>query len=597
MPIRRLSPHLVNQIAAGEVVERPASVVKELIENSLDAGAGQVDVSISEGGIRLIQVRDNGHGIPHSELSLAVASHATSKISDADDLGAIHSLGFRGEALASIAAVSRFELTSRHNDGEHAWKMLDCQADAPEFVPSNLSSGTRVDVHDLFYNVPARRRFLRTDKTEFSHIEQVFRRLALSHLTSAFSLTHNGKTIFDLKVTDGSDGLKSRISRLLGGDFSANAIYLEHAGAGLALRGWVAQPTYSRSQADQQYFYVNGRVIRDKLVAHAVRQAFSDVLFHGRFPAYVLYLTLDPSRVDVNAHPAKHEVRFRDGRTVHDFIFHCLHKSLSETCAGKQVSVKPDALLNAAKAPGRDGTYSSPQTSLNMREAVNAYNNLYGQPLSANQPATVQEATVLPDSADEEDIPPLGYALAQLLGVYILAQNRDGLIIVDMHAAHERITYERLKLQFDQESIRVQPLLVPERISVSQKDVALVEEHQDIIQSLGMLLDVSGPESLLLREIPALLHSQNLNRLVHDVIEDLHAAGSSNRVSELANELLSSMACHGSVRANRQLAVAEMNALLRDMEGTERSGQCNHGRPTWVQIGLADLDKLFDRGN
>ncbi len=601
MPIRQLSSDLVNQIAAGEVVERPASVVKELMENSLDAGANRIDVSISEGGTRLIQVRDNGYGIRRSELSLAVASHATSKISELNDLNAIQSLGFRGEALASIAAVSHFELASKHKDDEHAWKMSDCLSDHPEFTPSNLSSGTRVDVHNIFYNVPARRKFLRTDKTEFSHIDQIFRRLALSHLTTAFSLKHNGKTLFDLKVTDGSEGLKSRITQILGSNFSSNAIYLDHAGAGLTLRGWIAQPTYSRSQADQQYFYVNGRMIKDKLVAHAVRQAFSDVLFHGRCPAYVLYLVLDPSRVDVNAHPAKHEVRFRDGRTVHDFIFHCLYESLSDTRAGKQSSVESDALLDSTTSPGRDGLYSSPQTQtrLKIREAINSYNNLYGQPstVSLSQPGIDQKAAILPDSVDEQDIPPLGYALAQLLGVYILAQNQEGLIIVDMHAAHERITYERLKLQFDQEDVRVQPLLVPERIPVSQQDTALVEEYQDVILSLGMSLDISGSESLLLREIPALLHSQNLTRLVHGVIEDLHAAGSSNRISELMNELLSTMACHGAVRANRQLTLPEMNALLRDMEATERSGQCSHGRPTWTRIGLTELDKLFDRGN
>ncbi len=599
MPIRQLSPDLINQIAAGEVIERPASVVKELMENSLDAGANRVDVSISEGGIRLIQVRDDGHGIPKSELSLAVASHATSKISELDDLSAIHSLGFRGEALASIAAVSRFELTSKHKNDEHAWKMSDCLSSHPEFMPSNLSSGTKVDAHNIFYNVPARRKFLRTPKTEFSHIDQVFRRLALSHQTSAFSFTHNGKTIFDFKIANDSEDLKFRITQILGHDFSSNAIHLEHTGSGLTLQGWVAQPTYSRSQADQQYFYVNGRIVKDKLITHAVRQAFSDVLFHGRSPAYVLYLKLEPSRVDVNAHPAKHEVRFRDGRTVHDFIFRCLHKSLSDTRAGKQNSVKPEALLNSAKTPGRTDLYLSPKTqaSLNIREAINSYNNLYGQSTTTDQSEADPKITAPLNSANDENTPPLGYALAQLLGIYILAQNQDSLIIVDMHAAHERITYERLKLQFEQEDVRVQPLLVPKRISVSPKDTALVEEHQDIILSLGIALDISGEESLLLREIPVLLHSQNLTELIYAVIEDLHAASSSNRTSELINRLLSTMACRNSVRANRQLTLTEMNALLRDMEATERSGQCCHGRPTWVRIALTDLDKLFDRGN
>ena len=578
MSIRQLPPALINQIAAGEVVERPASVVKELMENSLDAGALAVDVQIAEGGIRHIQTSDDGQGIPKDELSLAIASHATSKISDLEDLEAIHTLGFRGEALASIASVSRFSITSRHQAEGHAWVLTEGELPAP----AKLQQGTKIEVRDLFYNVPARRKFLRTEKTEYSHVDQVFRRIALSHPSTAFTFSHNGKLIYQLPLANDEAGLLKRIGTLFSQEFISNSIQVDAQAAGLALRGWVAQPTYSRSQADQQYFYINGRMIRDKLVVHAVRQAYADVLFHGRHPAFTLYLTLDPSRVDVNAHPAKHEVRFRDGRVVHDFLFKTLHGVLSSTTAGEQPSVKPDGLL------GFSSTYSPPrsQTSLNIREAVQSYQTLYGTPVPVGSG----------DTDNKEDVPPLGYALAQLMGVYVLAQNTEGLIIVDMHAAHERITYERLKQQHDEDGIRSQPLLIPERISVSTKDIALLEENQDLFESLGLKLDVSGPESLLLREAPALLHAENLPQLVRQVLDDCHTAGNSNKIHEALNELLSTMACHGSVRANRQLAVPEMNALLRDMEATERSGQCNHGRPTWVQIDMSDLDKLFDRG-
>ena len=583
MPIRQLSPALVNQIAAGEVVERPASVVKELMENSLDAGSNSIEVSVSEGGIRQIQVRDNGQGIPKDELSLAISSHATSKIEELDDLEAIHTLGFRGEALASIASISRFALTSRGARSSHAWTISDVD-DEP--APDSLQQGTRVEVRDLFYNVPARRKFLRTDKTEYSHVDQVFRRIALSHSSTSFSLSHNGRLIHRLASAPDDQALLNRIEQLFGKDFSDSSMRVEYEAAGLSLSGWVAQPTYSRSQADQQYFYINGRMIRDKLVVHAVRQAFADVLFHGRHPAFVLYLTLDPTRVDVNAHPAKHEVRFRDGRIVHDFIFRTLHEVLSTTAAGIQSSVKPDELL------ATDTRYSPPksQASLNIREAMKSYENLYG----AKTSEVMQQQ---PEESGDGEMPPLGYALAQLLGVYILAQNQQGLIIVDMHAAHERITYERLKQQYEQDGVKTQPLLVPERLAVSQKYIALVEEHQDLLKSIGLLLDIGGPEVVLIRELPSLLHGSNLSELVQHVLDDIHVAGSSNRIQQAMNELLSTMACHGSVRANRRLTIPEMNALLRDMEATERSGQCNHGRPTWVQINLADLDKLFDRGN
>jgi DNA mismatch repair protein MutL len=590
MFIRQLPPELVNQIAAGEVVERPSSVIKELMENSIDAGSSRVDVMISDGGIRNIRVKDDGQGIPGEQLEMAVASHATSKITELDDLEAIHTLGFRGEALASIASVAILEMTSCHDADEHAWKLTGCNTGTPDRQPASRPRGTTVEVRDLFYNVPARRKFLRTEKTEFSHIEQVFRRIALSHYQVAFSLAHNGKAILDCPVAKDDKVQLDRIGRILGQEFVANCMPVALEGAGLQLSGWVAQPTYSRAQADQQYFYVNGRMIRDKLVAHAVRQAYSDVLFHGRHPAFVLYLTLDPGRVDVNAHPAKHEVRFRDGRLVHDFIYKSLHDSLAGTRAGEQPSVKPDTLLGLTGMKLPSG-YSPPvhQEALKIRETLRAYDSLYGPGESAVGSSAVAEA-------DEKEIPPLGYALAQLHGVYILAQNAAGLIIVDMHAAHERITYERLKKQQTEDGVKRQPLLVPERISVTQRDVTLVEEHKTTLDSLGLMLDITGPETVLLREAPALLQGTDLKRLVRDVLDDISVAGSSRKVEDAQNELLSTMACHGSVRANRQLELSEMNALLRDIETTERSGQCNHGRPTWVQVAMGDLDKLFDRG-
>lgn len=594
MTIRQLPSELVNQIAAGEVVERPASIVKELMENSLDAGSSSIDVTVAEGGIRLIQIQDDGQGIPKAELPLAAASHATSKIQSPDDLEAIHTLGFRGEALASIIAVSRFEISSFHASDEHGWTMTECGSDKPDFEPSSLKKGTRVSVHDIFYNVPARRKFLRTEKTEFAHIEQAFRRIALSHPSVAFSLSHNSKPVYRLPAVGSDIPWLARISKIIGNKFDENTIEINREAAGLGLHGWVAQPTYSRSQADQKYFYVNGRAIKDKLVAHAIRQAYADVLFHDRHPVFVLYLTLDPARVDVNAHPAKHEVRFRDGGKVHDFIFRALHDSLSTTSAGAQPSVDTSSLLDKSHRPADIPLQR--QSSLRIHEATQSFQNLYGKPGAYVPPENTPLATE-PSTQQTSKVPPLGYALAQLLGIYILSQTADGLIIVDMHAAHERITYERLKRQQAEERVATQPLLVPERIAVSTRDVALMEEQQEFLASLGLVLDVSGPDSLLLREVPALLQSEDLTRLVQDVLNDLHIAESSHRIEELTNELLSTMACHRSVRANRQLTIPEMNALLRDMEATERSGQCNHGRPTWVQINLADLDKLFKRGS
>ena len=584
MSIRRLKTELINQIAAGEVIERPASVVKELMENSLDAGAGQIDVVISEGGRRLVKVSDNGQGILKEQMPLAVASHATSKISTSADLQAITTLGFRGEALASIAAVSRLEMVSHHTQESHAWQMSHCQEKQPSIKPAKLRSGTEVSVYELFYRIPARRKFLRTHQTEWSHIDRVFKQIALSHQTVGFSIEHNNRVRLDLPACLPDEQAGLRLSRVLDKSFVDQAIYVDQQAAGLRLYGWLAQPTYSRAQTDQQYFYINGRMIRDKLIMHAIRQSYADVLFHNRHPAFVLYLVLEPSQVDVNAHPAKYEVRFHDSRAVHDFIFKVLHHALSGTRAGQNPTVHPGPLLNSAN---RDHT--SWQNRLSMKQVAQSYQGLYG----ASHAASNQSDGLV---HDEGEVPPLGYAIAQLLGIYILSQTADGLIIVDMHAAHERVVYERLKQQYEKNTMQLQPLLVPERISVNLQDMAVIEERRQWLAGLGWVLDISGPQSVLLREIPALLGTQNVSQLIEQLLQDLHTSGGSRHLQELANRLLSTMACHGSVRANRRLSVSEMNALLRDMETTQRSGQCNHGRPTWVKIALSDLDRLFDRG-
>ncbi len=581
MRIQRLPAQLINQIAAGEVVERPASVVKELLENSLDAGATRIQIEVEQGGVRLIRIRDNGSGIHKDDLRLALCSHATSKIQSLADLEQVSSLGFRGEALPSIASVSRLTLYSRTTDEDRGWKL-----NGNEPVPAPHPVGTTVEVRDLFYNTPARRKFLRTERTEFGHLEDVVKRLALSRFQMAVELRHNRRPVALLKVADGREAQEQRLSELCGRAFVDNGLYLDRAAVDLRLWGWVALPTFSRSQADLQYFFVNSRMVRDKLVSHAIRQAYQDVLYHGRHPAFVLYLELDPTLVDVNAHPAKHEVRFRETRLVYDFIFRTLSQVLAEVRPGDQPSSSQPPLVSAiAQSPPSPQRQQS--MALPVREQLAAYQSLHPLSESNEQTLPTLEATVSP---------PLGYAIAQLHGIYILAENEQGLVVVDMHAAHERITYERLKASLEQEGIRAQPLLVPVSMALSGRERQLLEEHAAVLSAVSVETSPIGPETVVVRQIPALLAGADVEQLLRDILADLAAYGRSRRVREAVDATLSTMACHGSVRANRRLNREEMNALLRDMERTERSGQCNHGRPTWVQLNLDELDKLFLRG-
>jgi DNA mismatch repair protein MutL len=601
-----LSQRLANQIAAGEVVERPASVVKELLENSLDAGATRIEIDVESGGSKLLRVRDNGSGMGREDLGLSLSRHATSKIFSLEDLEHIASLGFRGEALASVSSVSRLTICSRESDSEddQAWKVeAEGQDMQPALTPAAHQQGTTVEVRDLFYNTPARKKFLRTEKTEFARIEEVVKRIALSRFDVAFVLRHNQRVIHNLLKATTEQERQRRVALVCGPAFIDNTVAVDVSvdieGSGLRLWGWVSLPTFSRSQADLQYFYVNGRVIRDKLVGHAIKQAYRDVLFHGRHPAFVLYLELDPARVDVNVHPTKHEVRFRDSRMVHEFLFSSLHRALAQVSPADQLPgqalLTGDAQQQAVSAE-QSGWGSQASLGLGGRAQVSAVSSYYS-PRGDTDTARVQEQlTAYQRLSEDEEIPPLGYAIAQLHGVYILSQNKEGLVIVDMHAAHERITYERMKDACANEELKVQPLLVPLSLSVSQAEATCAEEQGAALASVGVGVERVADESIVVRQIPSILRDANVEQLVRDVLSDVLEFGSSERVQSHQDELLSTMACHNSVRANRQLTIPEMNALLRDMECTERSGQCNHGRPTWVFLSMNDLDKLFLRG-
>lgn len=606
MQIRQLPDTLINQIAAGEVVERPASVVKELVENALDAGALRIDIDLEEGGIRLIRIRDDGGGIAPEELPLAVARHATSKIASLDDLEAVATLGFRGEALPSIASVSRFSLSSRRAGDEHGASLQVEGGKLGEVAPKAQAPGTTVEVRELFYNVPARRKFLRAERTELGHIEEWLRSLALARPDVELRVSHNGRPSRRYKpdLLDAS----LRLNETLGEDFARQALRVEHGAAGLRLHGWIALPSYSRASADQQYLYVNGRAVRDRNIAHAVKMAYQDVLFHGRQPAYVLFLEIDPLRVDVNVHPAKHEVRFRDTRLVHDFVYRTLQDALAETRAGATAAATQGAADNA-QYPAAAASFGSPRSwsptqqsplGLSLGEAPAAYAALYAQP-SVSQPYSAQsQEQRLPASSDAA-IPPLGYAIAQLHGIYILAENADGLIVVDMHAAHERIGYEKLKNAHDGIGLHSQPLLVPLNLAVAEREAEVAEREAETLATLGFDVTRSGPQSLSVRSVPALLAQAEPEGLLRDVLTDLREHGGDSlsggrRIAAARDELLSTMACHGAVRANRRLSVPEMNALLREMEITERSGQCNHGRPTWARFSLTEIDRWFLRG-
>ncbi len=581
MPIRVLPSHLVNQIAAGEVVERPASVLKELVENALDSGAHRIEVAAEQGGVTLIAVTDDGAGIPAAELALALERHATSKIVSLDDLEHVVSLGFRGEALPSIASVARLRITSRAVASAHAAELEVEGGRRGEPRPAAHPPGTSVEVRDLFFNVPARRKFLKSPATEFQHLERALRRIALSRPGVAFRLVHNGRRALAVGPAAGRAAEEQRLGALLGDDFVTAAVHVEHAAVGLALRGWIGLPTYSRAQPDEQYLIVNGRAVRDRLLSSAVRLGYRDVLFHGRHPAYVLYLDLDPARVDANAHPQKLEVRFRDGHGVHDFVRRTVETALAATRPAAGVR---GPIAASAVAPGSIAQRAMP---LAVAERVGGsldWTRLATEPLAG--PAGDPGATV----------PPLGFAIAQLHGIYILSETADGLALVDMHAAHERVIYERLKLELAAGGPPRQPLLVPQLIELDEPEADLALEQAAALAELGVLVERAGPRQLALREVPLALGSRDLAGLVRDALRELAGDGGALVVAMRRERVLATVACHAAVRAHRRLTVPEMNALLREMERTDRADQCNHGRPTWVRLTLADLDRLFLRG-
>ena len=596
--IRPLTELLVNQIAAGEVVDRPAAALKELLENSLDANARAVEVELLSGGVKQLKVVDDGAGIEQDELALALQRHATSKIATLDDLERVASLGFRGEALASIAAVSHLTLTSRTANGKHAWRIQASGGDTSATEPAAATAGTAVEVRDLYYNTPARRKFLRTEGTELGHCEEVFKRIALSRPEVAMGLRHNGRVQWRLSP----QSFAERTQVLLGDDFDAASIAVDENAGGIRLRGLVASPTFNRSARDYQYFFVNGRFVRDHLIAHAVRQAFHDVLHQDRHPAFVLFLELEAGKVDVNVHPTKSEVRFRDPRAVHQFVFHALSKTLGQARAG--AAAAPFSL------PARDGTTLeatsgfAPAPRGNGLQSVSALAAHQGAiAFATRQPAAFYDVLFGRDASAraqeqpaETAIPPLGFALAQLAGIYVLAQNEQGLVVVDMHAAHERIMYEKLKTALDADRIPTQSLLIPATLRASRLDTALVEEHAAVLLQLGFEMAAVGPEALVVRSIPAPLQDADPAELARDVLREIGEYGATRVLQERRDAMLGTMACHAAVRANRTLTIPEMNALLREMEATERSGQCNHGRPTWTRLTLPQLDQLFLRG-
>ncbi|MBL4660985.1 MAG: DNA mismatch repair endonuclease MutL [Alcanivoracaceae bacterium] len=596
--IHKLPSLLVDQIAAGEVIERPASVVKELVENAMDAGATRIIIEIENGGKKAIRVIDNGIGLANEDMMLAIERHATSKINSLEDLEALNSLGFRGEALPSIVSISRFSLISKTENTDHAFQ-LDCLGGACEAIkPAQHPLGTTVEVRDLFYNTPARRRFLKTDRTEFLRIDELIKRVSLSRFDIGFTLIHNGKTIRSSQAGEQDSNKKMRIVQLCGKDFFDNSFFIDEQRHGMRLSGWVAKPSWNRASADRQYFYINGRMIKDKLIGHAVRQAYQDVLFHGRFPAFVLYFELDPSWVDVNVHPTKHEVRFRESQQVHGFIFGSLNHALSQTKPGSELQANSDVGLNAANITPFD--YSKMQSSLQFNRP--AFSSGYVAETPNNYLQSIAQASQsLPDiqnsdNTETDQMPPLGYAKAQIHGVFIIAENAQGMVVVDMHAAHERITYEWFKQAIATDGIRSQTLLVPIAITVSERETHVVEQHKNWFNKLGLDIQVGSKESIIVRKVPTLLVKTDIESLIKDVLSEIVTLGSSSKIEASTNELLSSMACHGSVRANRQMTIVEMNALLREMEKTERADQCNHGRPTWVQIDMKQLDRLFLRG-
>ena len=605
--IRHLSAQLVNQIAAGEIVERPASVLKELLENSLDAGARQIVVELEHGGLRRISVRDDGHGIRQDCLILAMGRHATSKIYSQQDLVNVTTMGFRGEALPSMGSVSRMSITSCATGAEHAWKLI-CEGDGkisqPE--PAAHPRGTSIEICDLFFNTPARRKFLRTEKTEYKHLERRFLEQALARPDVAFQLFHNGRAVHSIDAVDDVAGRNKRVASVLGNDFIKNSLYIEQQAGDLRIHGWFSLPTYSRSQRDQQFFYVNQRFVRDKLLMHAVNQAYRDVLHHQRQPAFVLFLALPSNQVDVNVHPGKHEVRFREDRQIHGFVSHSLKRMLTNTTPGlKQDDDLASKLADIADVPGfasseNTGTFQFVQRRFDtphrpgaVHQQLPGLDKLYSATGAADSVQNFHGSHKVNECSDEF---PLGFAIAQLHGIYVLAENAQGLVIVDMHAAHERIVYEKLKSQLDKEQLATQPLLVPVHLALSQEEVSMAESNNNYFNKIGFEVEVITESSIVIRTVPELLSRADIPTLFRDILSDLAEHGRSSRIEDNIDGILSTMACHGSVRANRQLSRDEMNALLREMEQTERSNQCNHGRPTWKQFSISEIDKWFLRG-
>lgn len=598
-PIRALSDQLISQIAAGEVVDRPSAVVKELLENALDAGSTQITVRIEQGGVKRIAITDNGRGIPPDQMPLALARHATSKIASLDDLERVGTLGFRGEALASIASVAQLTLTSRTIGAEHAWE-LDGTTGA-QVQPSSGAPGTTVDVRELYFNTPARRKFLKSEQTEFGHCAEVVRRIALSRPDVAFSLTHNGKTIDHFNLSE----FAKRSAQVLGNEFATARLPLDEQAGTLRLHGFVGLPTASKARADGQFFYVNGRFVRDKLLTHAVRAAYQDVLHGDRYPSYVLALDLDPALVDVNVHPSKIEVRFRDSRAVHQFVFHAVSRALAQTAPGGEEHAAPVAapsrVLSWLRTPQQASFGSAlAQEPPGVAQPLSDYGALFttqpGAPAVNAAPFPAVRAAMEPGAAPAPEDFPLGFALGQLHGIYVLAQNRKGLVLVDMHAAHERILYEQLKHALDADTLQVQPLLIPVTFHADAIEVGTAEDNQTVLRSLGFDIAAISPTTLAVRAVPALLKNADAQTLARDALRDVREYGGSRVLLERRNEMLGTLACHTAVRANRSLTIPEMNALLRQMEATERADQCNHGRPTWIQLALSDLDKLFLRG-
>ncbi len=603
--IKLLNPGLANQISAGEVIARPASVVKEALENSIDAGARNIKIHIESGGQRLMRVQDDGIGIPSNQMALALTPHATSKISSLEELECVSSLGFRGEALASIASVSRLRLTSNTDSKESLAYFIHTTGTNgfSELSPIAHPKGTTLEIRDLFFNTPARRKFLRKERTEFNHIEQVVKRLSLSRFDISINLQHNGKEIFDSCSANSLFEQEKNLAAIFGPDFIEKSIRIDRQAGDFHLFGWIGLPTFSRSRADLQYFFVNERIVRDKVVGHAIKEAYKDVLYAGRYPVFILYLSLDPSLVDVNVHPSKQEVRFRNSRDVHDFLFSTLHRGIADITPASKVSSFETLAATDGVVDLETGEFRNQSTlgwgHSEHRADPNSFHYSMGVDVIPNSKSENENSFGgSPKSRVVEnlEIPPLGYAIAHLKGVFILAENRFGLLIIDAHAAHERITYEKLKSSIEIDNLPIQTLLVPEIISVNHREIEIANEYSDTLHNLGFEIDVIGADSLILRSLPACLNKHDSKQLIHDLFSDLANMGSSTLLDDEHNRLLSTMACHGAIRANRKLQIEEMNNLLREMENTERSGQCNHGRPTWVQLRMGDLDKLFLRG-